>query len=177
MDVISNTVVIAGVIAGGYAVFRYLKTGTGKKKEGICNVCEGLVSPNARKRPHCGDPNPHGKISKLKIGIAAALSLFIIGTFAPDSRRSTSPSNSDTVLYEAEEICKSFVRDSLKAPSSAVFENPSGPAATLLDDGTYQVYSWVEAQNAFSAQLRTNYSCNISRLPNGKWTLNNLDVE
>lgn len=86
------------------------------------------------------------------------------------------PERPEALLYEAEEICKDFVRDSLKSPSGATFENHRGPAAILMPDGTYEVLSWVEAENSFNAKVRQNYSCNITRWPNGKWTLNKLEM-
>lgn len=87
MDVVTNAIIAVLLLVVAYAVFLYVRTGTGKKKKGLCNSCEGQVSNNARKCPHCGEPNPHGKVGIGKIAGA----IFIVLVFVGFIERSATP--------------------------------------------------------------------------------------
>jgi hypothetical protein len=73
-----------------------------------------------------------------------------------------------------------FVRDRLKAPSTAEF--PGGMFDDVSDHvisddrGAYRIASYVDAENSFGAMLRTHYSGRIRIEPNGEWTLLELDL-
>lgn len=86
------------------------------------------------------------------------------------------PERPEALLYEADAICEEFVVDKLKAPGSATFADGRGPSAIQLGDGSYQVYSSVEAENSFGAKLKTSFACNVTRQPDGRWTLNELKM-
>jgi hypothetical protein len=78
--------------------------------------------------------------------------------------------------------CKNLVRDRLKAPSTAKFPLIER-TVTKTSDGDYQVLSYVDAQNSFGAQIRSNYVCTIKRSnPEGdradprSWTLVDVSI-
>lgn len=56
--------------------------------------------------------------------------------------------------------CNDYVRDRLKAPSSAEFPF-FADRTTKVADGHYIVESHVDAQNSFGAKLRRDYYCDI----------------
>lgn len=59
-------------------------------------------------------------------------------------------------------ICaKNYVKDSLKAPSTADFPWSLG-STVPLGKNQYTVSSYVDAQNGFGAMIRTNYACTIT---------------
>lgn len=68
---------------------------------------------------------------------------------------------------DASRACENFVKDRLKAPSTAKFSGES-----VSDDGTgrYTVTGSVDAQNSFGAMLRDHYSC-LMRLDGDNWEL------
>lgn len=58
--------------------------------------------------------------------------------------------------------CQQLVRENLKAPSTADFPSKTeeGFREFKTDDGCHRTYnSYVESQNAFGVQIRTQYSC------------------
>lgn len=74
-------------------------------------------------------------------------------------------------------VCQMFIKDRLKAPSTADF-----PAATYADitqsGNLWTVDAWVDAENAFGARIRADFHCQVS-YSNVKeeWTLVELDLE
>ena len=59
-------------------------------------------------------------------------------------------------------FCRYAVNQKLRAPSTAKFE-PAGQvrSTTHLGGGRYRVVSWVDAQNAFGAMIRTRFICEV----------------
>ncbi|MFC2099734.1 hypothetical protein ACFLSF_02770 [Candidatus Bipolaricaulota bacterium] len=62
---------------------------------------------------------------------------------------------------------KLFVKDRLKAPSTARFGTLT---ATESSGGSYRVSGYVDSQNSFGAMVRTYFSCTVE-YENGKWKL------
>jgi len=59
-------------------------------------------------------------------------------------------------------ICSNYVEASLKSPKSADFPwDKAAGGSKALGDQTYLIRSYVDAQNAFGAQLRNWYDCKI----------------
>lgn len=59
-------------------------------------------------------------------------------------------------------ICSNYVENSLKSPKSADFPfDKAAGGSKYLGEQKYLVRSYVDAQNAFGAQIRTWYICNI----------------
>ncbi len=53
------------------------------------------------------------------------------------------------------------VKKMLKAPSTAKFPSRAESLVEQIDEQTYQVRSYVDAQNSFGAMLRTRYMCTV----------------
>ena len=83
----------------------------------------------------------------------------------------------------AKVMCEQFVSKRLKAPSTAdyadAFDGVKG--AKLLrsdkDFHYFEMVSWVDAQNAFGAKIRTKFYCKIkNKIGTDEWVLIKLDM-
>lgn len=59
---------------------------------------------------------------------------------------------------EARGICEDWVRDKLKAPATAHFQDGAESGAA----GRYTIAGTVDAENSFGADVRTSWSCTIN---------------
>lgn len=76
----------------------------------------------------------------------------------------------EITLGKAYVKCKSVVKNNLKAPSTADF--PFIPTYTQKIDDQYVVRSYVDAQNAFGAMIRSSFYCSFQKNNNnGSWEL------
>lgn len=62
-----------------------------------------------------------------------------------------------------------FVKNQLKAPSTAKFPWYDDSCVDSLGNSRYRVTSYVDAQNSFGAMLRSNYICELEYVGNDKW--------
>jgi hypothetical protein len=67
-----------------------------------------------------------------------------------------------------------FVEKKLKSPRSADFPFGGSRHVTPLGGGRYRVNSYVDSENSFGAEMRTNFHGVISRTSNG-WKLESLE--
>ena len=69
-------------------------------------------------------------------------------------------------------MAEKFVRDRLKAPSTAKFPSATESIRHVQHAGgnTYEVNSFVDAQNSFGAAIRTRYYCKLQDKGSGRWT-------
>jgi hypothetical protein len=116
------------------------------------------------------------------MALAALCCAIWLPIFAPKPPQKSPASRPDGAASEriALECMQEFVRDRLKAPSTAefpggMFDNVSDHV-TSEDRGTYRIASYVDAENSFGAMLRTHYIGRIRIEPNGEWTLLELDL-
>jgi hypothetical protein len=103
--------------------------------------------------------------------IALVIVVGVGGCSAWVANRGSSPPSETGKRLDAGRTCENFVKDRLKAPSTADFgdRDVSGSA------GTYTVTSTVDADNSFGAKLRSNYTCQVHESADGKnWVLDSL---
>lgn len=74
-------------------------------------------------------------------------------------------------------MCQSFVEDRLRAPSSADWPCCYTDFTTHLGDGRYRVQTYVDAQNAFGAQIRSDVMCVVEWAGGDRWRLEEISVE
>jgi hypothetical protein len=74
-------------------------------------------------------------------------------------------------------MTKEFVEKRLKSPSSADWGWQSySDRVSHLGDGRYKVKAWVDSQNSFGAQIRTNFVAIVSWQGGDSWRLESLDL-
>jgi len=88
---------------------------------------------------------------------------------------SSPPGTGDKI--EALTMCQQFVKDRLRSPKSADFPWASDGRVTALGSGQYRIRSYVDAQNAFGAEVRTNFTCTVQVSGGDRWRLVNLDMK
>jgi hypothetical protein len=153
-----------------------------------CKECKRPVSTGAAACPHCGAPDPASGTPEQQAAeetsaqeavtsdrrfMIGCLSVFIgipvlVGlltwAFADDEPDTGSPA-------EARYYCQEFVRDRLRAPSTAEFSDVSSTGG----ENTFTVRGQVDAENAFGAPLRNRFTCEVRYDPDDEsWNLVNL---
>lgn len=144
-----------------------------------CEKCGKKYSDKAPACPIC-TKKERKQASPLAIILGlAAVAIFIgIGaTLTPDTpatkpdAKSTKPVNRLTET-QAYIMSQQFVKDRLKAPATADFPWQDEATIRKTGPGEFLVLSYVDAQNAFGANIRNHYACKISSDDNGKtWNL------
>jgi len=79
----------------------------------------------------------------------------------------------ESAQSDAKWKCKEFVEKTLKAPSTADFQNYNKFSASGTGEGPFLVTGYVDAQNSFGAKIRTEFTCEL-RKSQGNWQLVNL---
>jgi hypothetical protein len=68
----------------------------------------------------------------------------------------------------AYDMAKEFIRDQLKAPSTADFAYLDRDVSIVtLGNGAFKVSGWVDAQNSFGAKIRSKWACTLKRTTRG----------
>ena len=139
-----------------------------------CPDCGREVSDQAPSCPNCGrpmaarraPPPPPAKKSSswpagcLILGFLGFCGLYVLGSSAGDSSRSSGTSTEQNPKIGAVSACKRAVNLQLKAPGSAEFA--PWEEWTAYRDGTKRVVNgWVDAQNSFGAKLRSDVRCEV----------------
>lgn len=84
----------------------------------------------------------------------------------------SAPTPKEGDKYGAIVVCEDFVKDRLKAPSTAEF---SEEEATLLA-GTWTVNGNVDAENTFGAKIRESFACVVKHTGNDNYHLVKLTM-
>ena len=112
-----------------------------------------------------------GKI--LLIITAIIILLVVIKSFQTPVKISTEPNK-----YSAIAIAEKFVKQSLKAPSTAEFSPMDETKINIFEDNDVWVDGYVDAQNSFGAMLRSRYSVKMKYNPNNRtFTLTSINIE
>lgn len=103
---------------------------------------------------------------------AMAAGLFIKSTLPPVAAMNIAS------RFEACDMAQEFVKDNLKAPSTATFASCTDSETTISHSADHwTVMSYVDAQNGFGAQLRNDYLVEMQYHPESdKWTLTNISI-
>ena len=164
-----------------------------------CSKCKEEVPLNVEKCPNCGvkiyiklgesegikdtfnnekvkNGNSNWILVIMIIILCIIFWLLSINDSSPERIKNTSKDSHSSI--EAAQICQKFVREELRSPRTANF--PSLVAAsrhtTDLEGGRYRVNSYVDAQNAFGAEIRTQFICTVKYEGEWNWRLENLDM-
>ncbi len=98
---------------------------------------------------------------------AAAVALALTGCGRDDSG-----SNGVGHAYRA---CERAVESQLRAPATADFSGVFGSTITELEDDTVEVIGYVDSENGFGANIRTDFSCTVRHVGED-WELVDLQV-
>jgi hypothetical protein len=148
-----------------------------------CPDCHHDVSDSASACPHCGRPvvpalRPWW--SRLSAGhwfLLTLVGLFVgVGVLgAPgDDVVLAPPSNNNPDL--ATGMCRAFVKQRLKSPSTAAFL-PDAWIAERMDSTRFLVRGSVDAQNSFGATLRNRFTCDLRyHAASDRWEALSIDL-
>jgi hypothetical protein len=121
------------------------------------------MSQKAPTCPQCGHPNK--KANHLSGGETLFYLVLVAGVIwwlASDGSGSGTPKAPPELIYDAFQAqvdCETFVKKNLKAPSTAKFAPHHELTISGKDQGPWTVVGYVDAQNAFAAQVRSTYHC------------------
>jgi hypothetical protein len=110
--------------------------------------------------------------SLLSVVTLGAFAILAIGS-SDSSSGSPAPSHDKISAYT---MCQQFAEDRLKAPSTADWPWGASDATTDLGDGRYRVRTHVDAQNSFGAMIRSQVDCTVKFVGEGKWQLEDLQI-
>ena len=127
--------------------------------------------------PPAAAPEPaRGKGCATAFGIAASIVvvLVVIGVMGGQG-------GSEGNEIGAEIACKDFVKDQLKAPATADFDNmliAAGSERTSSGaDPSFEVQGDVDSENGFGAKIRNHFSCEVHYTESDEtWHLDDINV-
>lgn len=94
------------------------------------------------------------------------------------SSNSSSTTSKQPDKFDAYVMSQLFVKDALKAPSTAKFPVYSEDMVVDGGDGSFIVSAYVDAQNSFGAMMRSNYVCIMQYdKATDEWALKGLDIK
>lgn len=128
-----------------------------------CPDCGREISDAAPTCPHCGlasfqdrsarEQGGPSLAAKVTIGSLAGLGLLAVVGYL------SGPASPSPLTAFVD--CKNFVERRLRAPATAAFADFEGQRVQDLGGDRFRVTSWVDAENAFGAKLRTIYGCTV----------------
>ena len=136
----------------------------------ICESCKRRL--DAYPCDYCGltaasSAHPLGIaiLASLAVGVLALLYFVgsgivgLMGLLSSDGGPQ-SPAHSDVAAFV---MCRQFAEDCLRAPSTADWPSSLPPATRIehAGEGRYLVQTYVDAQNAFGALIRSDISCQV----------------
>lgn len=87
----------------------------------------------------------------------ALMGVIFIGIYWSSMPKGQSDADDPTLQrHGAQSACEDWVRDQLKAPSTADFTG-----VTTVGSGPWVVTGSVDAQNSFGAKIRNTWTCNV----------------
>jgi len=99
----------------------------------------------------------------------AAFAILAAGSMDSGGGGTSSNSPATDRRIDAFVMSHDFVKDRLKAPSTAEFPWYDEKFVEDLGNGKFRVTAYVDAENSFGAMLRSNYVCALQYLGNDKW--------
>lgn len=83
------------------------------------------------------------------------------------------PEHSEVGAWNA---CETFVERRLKAPATADFPCCYDDFVTHEGGGIYRAESYVDAENAFGAEIRNDFTCTVEYRSGGSWRLQDIAI-
>ncbi len=160
-----------------------------------CKECRKQISTEAKVCPNCGKKNPTASSTHPIVWAMLVIGIFVlIGSLSSNSSSSPSPAltpaqlaqrrTSDSIvrvreasrhqLSSAVLLCHQAAERRLKAPTTAKWHDDEA-AQKDLGKGRSHIQLDVDAQNSFSAMLRTTVDCKTRQTSNGDVLLTSFD--
>lgn len=99
------------------------------------------------------------------------VSFFFLISFCSTKSKPILHNAADDACY----ACRQFVRNNLKAPSTADFQPCYEASSVYQRERVFTVNSYVDAQNAFGAKIRNEFTCTAEYISSRDgWMLVNL---
>lgn len=147
----------------------------------VCKFCAEEVKPEATICKHCGKKIKPVAESTLKqkrkvnpillILLVCAFGAMVVIDFLPENTTTADPC--DISYLKANR----FVKESLKSPSTAEFPSRSEHSVINLGNNTCEVSSYVDSQNGFGAEVRSNWTATVQSDGGSNWTLSTLVID
>lgn len=165
-----------------------------------CKECGQAISDKAETCPHCGVPlatkqkEKPSKGGRRQFGCGSLILVVIVlgaiasmldpgGGTGTSGSGSGSPSSSSTNWRQEDNstmayiMMEDFVKNRLKSPSTTEFPGVwDGRADHIRKVGahTYEINSYVDAENSFGASIRTRFTGTIKQISKDEWQLQSL---
>jgi hypothetical protein len=124
-----------------------------------------------------------GVLRSLSVLIVLAGGAIVPGAcYPPEGGRASEAGqeNQERLLkLKAFDVCRQFVEQQLKAPSTADFASATAPGVEIdsLGADQFEVIAFVDAQNSFGAKLRNPYICVVQHVSGDSFRLLRLDFD
>lgn len=136
-----------------------------------CQSCAEDIQDDAKVCKHCGKKQKKvlSKRTKIIAGIFyGILFIWIVAALSGgDGTSGTAPKKTGVTDAEAHIVAQNYVKNVLKAPSTADFPLLDYSAFDL-GNNKYKIVSYVDSQNSFGAQVRSDYLAILS-YKGGEW--------
>ena len=133
-----------------------------------CSDCMAEIPLKAKKCQHCGAKQKEKIESKQLLIIMGFLIFVLIVIFSGGDNTSTPPQERGITDSQAFITSQDYVKSVLKSPASADFPLLDYTAYDL-GDGKWSIVSYVDSQNSFGVQMRTNWVVTLTHT-GGNWT-------
>jgi hypothetical protein len=144
-----------------------------------CNHCKAVFVnvPQAD-----GSPAPTGAPETKRLSLTAfagiVIALIVVSCFVLSmlTRGGAGSTTTQVDPISAFVMCKQFVTDRLKSPATAVFPTfgDAGTQTDQLSTVQFRVRAFVDSQNSFGANIRTQYTCRVTSTGGNTWNLDDL---
>lgn len=111
--------------------------------------------------------------------LAIVVALVVFGSICgSDDEGGGSSDSGDEKEFAAFGICKDFVKDRLKSPSTATFrgffDQDGEVTVSGVGNGPYVVSSTVDSENSFGGKIRSSFVCTVTNTSGDKWRLDDM---
>ena len=138
-----------------------------------CPYCAMMIPREARVCPHCRKQQGLSSITKAVLGL-----IFLLILMGWIGSLSMGPGNSSSSMedraFTAWAMHSLFIKNALKAPSTADFAPRAESSVETIAPNTYKITSYVDAQNSFGAKIRNHYEITLKDNGPDKWQLIDL---